>query len=185
MKNFGVTTIELIAVLAIASILIGIVAPSIINIHNRSKATAEVNWIIGAINYSRHSAIIRRTNITLCPYVKNSRECNGKWHEGLIAFTDYNQNARLDGEDFLIEKIQNTIKDGTITWRAFRNRQYLQFTPYGYTNFQNGNFTHCPKNGDPQYARQIVINTQGRARVINSRDAAGQPIDRRGKALRC
>ena len=85
MKNSGVTSIELIAVLALASILIGIVAPRIINIHNRSKATAEINWIIGAINYSRHSAIIRRTTVTLCPYANNSRECNGKWHEGLIA----------------------------------------------------------------------------------------------------
>lgn len=185
MNNLGITTIELIATLAIASILFGIAIPGAINIHNRSKATAEINWIIGAINYARHSAVIRRTTVTLCPDAKKNHQCNGKWQQGLILFTDYNQNSKLDGKDVLVETIQNTVKDGTLKWRAFRNRQYLQFTKYGYTNFQNGNFTHCPGNRDPTYARQIVINTQGRARVVHSRNAKGQPIDRRGKALRC
>ncbi len=50
MNNLGITTIELIATLAIASILFGIAIPVAINIHNRSKATAEVEGVIGEIN---------------------------------------------------------------------------------------------------------------------------------------
>lgn len=185
MNSLGITTIELIASLAIMSIVISVVGPGAVKIHNRSKATAEINWLIGAINFSRHAAVNHRATVTLCPNARKDFSCNGKWQDGLIVFADYNRNARFDGKDFVIESVQNTASNGTLNWRAFRNRQYLQFTKYGYTNFQNGNFTYCPENQDSHFARQIVINTQGRARVVNSRDAAGYPIDRRGKRLRC
>jgi type IV fimbrial biogenesis protein FimT len=103
----------------------------------------------------------------------------------VILFTDHNSDARLNGKDFLVERIRKADFNGTLKWRAFRNRQYLQMTPFGYTNYQNGNFVYCPSDGDLHFARQIVINVQGRARVLHSRNDDGIMTDRRGKPLKC
>ncbi len=181
----GLTLVELVSSLAIMGIVTGMVIPSLARMHARSEATAGINWIITAVNFTRHAAITRRTTATLCPADKASLECGGEWHDGLIVFADQNKNGKLDGRDYLIQRIQPENIEGTFKWRAFRNRQYLQLTSLGYTNYQNGNFVYCPLDQDLTLARQIVINVQGRARVIHRQDENGIRLDRKGKPLRC
>ena len=185
MKQSGLTMVEVIAVLAIFSVMSVMAIPSMVKIHSRSKATAGVNWIIGAVNFTRHAAINLRITTTMCPSSGSEPKCEGEWHDGLILFADHNRDAMLNGKDFLVERVRNDNFDGTLKWRAFRNRKYLQMTEFGYTNHQNGNFVYCPKDGDLRYARQIVINVQGRARVVHSRNDDGIMTDRKGKPLRC
>ena len=185
MKQSGLTIVELVSVLAIMTILTGLMIPSFTGIHSRSKATAGINWIIGAVNFARHAAINRRVTTTLCPSSGPDLTCGGKWHDGVIVFADHNVNAKMDGKDYLIERIPNLNFDGTLKWRAFRNRQYLQMTELGYTNYQNGNFVYCPPDRNLKFARQIVINVQGRARVVHTRNSDGLMVDRKKKLLRC
>ena len=58
-------------------------------------------------------------------------------------------------------------------------------TGNGYTHFQNGNFVYCPADGDLRYARQLVINVQGRARTSQDVDHDGFVEDRLGRHLTC
>ena len=58
-------------------------------------------------------------------------------------------------------------------------------TGEGFTNYQNGNFTYCPPDGDLRFARQLVINVQGRVRMGHDTDGDGIVEDRRGKDVRC
>ena len=185
MRQSGLTLIEVLVVLAIISVMSGMVIPSMVKIHSRSKATAGVNWIIGAVNFTRHTAINLRITTTVCPSSGPILKCAGEWHDGLILFAVHNRDAKLNGKDFLVQRIRNDNFDGTLKWRAFRNRKYLQMTEFGYTNYQNGNFVYCPVDGDLHFARQIVINMQGRARVVHTRNNEGIMTDRRGKPLRC
>lgn len=185
MKTRGVTLIELVAGLAIISIMSALAMPSFSRIHSRSIATAGVNWIIGTVIFARQAAITHGITTTLCPASTKKIVCKGKWHEGVIVFADFNADAKLNGRDFLIERIHADTFTGTIKWRAFRNRQYLQMTPLGYTNYQNGNFVYCTQNQDLRFARQIVINMQGRARLVHTLNDEGMRVDRRGKLLRC
>ena len=177
--------VELVATLAIIGILLGLVFPSANKIYARSEATTSINWIITAVNYTRHAAISFRTMATLCPKDPEKLLCGGKWHDDLMVFADLNQDGQFNGDDYLLQKINSQKVTGTLKWRSFRNRQYLQLTRMGYTNFQNGNFVYCPDNQDLELARQIVINVQGRARVVHSRNEAGVRTDRKGKPLRC
>ncbi len=73
----------------------------------------------------------------------------------------------------------------TLKWRAFRNRQYLQMTPSGFTNYQNGNFVYCSQDQDLRFARQIVLNMQGRVKKSYDRNNDGLVEDRYGRHLRC
>ena len=183
----GYTLIELVSALAVVGILIGYAVPTMSNIYSRSEATTRVNWVIGAVNFTRHAAISQKTMATLCPMEKvgTTIRCGKKWSGNLMVFADKDQNGKFGGKDKLIETIRALTPHGTIKWRSFRNRQYLQITAHGYTNFQNGNFTYCSPDQDPTLSRQIVVNVQARARVIHAKDDQGVRLDRKGKILRC
>ncbi len=186
-RRSGKTLIELIAALGVIGITLSLAAPAISNMLIRSEATTRINWIVTAVNYTRHAAVTFRTMATLCP-IDTSRpglSCGRDWTSDLMVFADKDHDGKFDGEDQLLQRIVAPSKKGSIKWRAFRNRQYLQITPYGYTNFQNGNFTYCSPDQDPKMSRQIVINVQGRARVLHQKDAQGHRLDRRGRRLRC
>ncbi len=180
----GFTLIELLIVVSITAIMLGFAFPSFVNMMERNRTAVSVNWLIGSIMFTRHAAIIKRTTVTLCPSVDGS-SCGGKWHDGTIAFTDYNQDAEINGKDRLLQQFSSPTNGSTITWRAFRNRQYLQMTQMGFTNYQNGNFVYCSKSQDPRYSRQIILNVQGRPRLARDRDGDGIVEDRRGRLLRC
>ena len=183
----GYTLIELISVIAVIGILLGFAVPTMSGIQARSEAATRVNWMIGAVNYTRQAAISFRTMATLCPMEKDGDDigCGKQWHGDLMVFADRDQNGKFNGKDRLLQTIPALTPHGTIRWRSFRNRQYLQITSHGYTNFQNGNFTYCSPDQNPKLSRQIVVNVQGRARVIHEKDDQGIRLDRKGKVLRC
>jgi type IV fimbrial biogenesis protein FimT len=180
----GYSTFEMITVLAIGLTLISFVIPPVNAMLIRSQTTASINRLVAAVNFTRHTALQYHTVTTLCA-TRSNGICGASWAGELSVFLDRNRNARHEPEEKLIARIPNNNSDNSVTWRAFQNKQYLQMTAMGYTKFQNGNFVVCPANANPKYARQIVINVQGRVRQNRSVDNAGHPIDRRGRQLRC
>lgn len=181
---FGFTLTELIICMGVVSILSMLALPSISNMLTRSQGTAGINRLVGAVNYTRHAAVQFAVTATLCPLKLNGK-CGGNWAGVLTVFADRNKNAVLDNTEDIFTRIAALDKSTTVKWRSFQNRQYLQMLPFGYTNFQNGNFTVCPISADAKMARQIIINIQGRVRRNHSVNEAGYPIDRKGKVLRC
>jgi len=171
-------------VVSISAIILGYAFPSLGHIMARNHTAVSVNWLIGSIIFTRHAAITKRTTVTLCPSVDGSN-CGGRWHNGTIAFTDFNADAKINGNDLLLRKFHSPTNGSTITWRAFRNRQYLQMTEFGFTNYQNGNFVYCSEDRDPRYSRQLIINVQGRPRQARDSDGDGKVEDRLGQPLRC
>ena len=183
-RTVGFTVIELFVVMSISVITLGVVMPSLAHIVERNHTAISINWLISSVTYTRHAAITKRITVTLCPS-DNGSTCSGKWHDGTIAFTDYNRDAQINGKDRLLHRFESPTNGSTITWRAFRNRQYLQMTHLGFTNFQNGNFVYCSQDRDPRYSRQLIINVQGRPRAARDRDGDGIVEDRYGRPLRC
>lgn len=181
----GRTLIELVCILAIVSLLSGQAYSSISAWLARQSATAQVNWLVGAIHYSRHAAITHRTTVTLCPGDSSGAGCGGDWENGLIAFSDRNKDALINGDDQIINVIPALPVTGTFTWRSFRQRPYLQMTEMGHTNNQNGNFVYCTVHQPLTAPRQIIVNVQGRVRLNRRRNKTGVVVDSRGRPLRC
>ena len=170
--------------LAIIGILTGMVAPAVSNMIERNKAANAMNWIIRAVRFTRVSAVTYGVMTTLCPSADGER-CGGKWHDGVLVFTDDNADRQINGDDRPLLRLVYPYSGSTIKWRSFRNRQYLQISSMGYTNFQNGNFVYCSENQDLRFSRQIVINMQGRVRKSYDRNDDGFIEDRYNKPLRC
>ena len=181
----GYSLIEIIIVMAIASIMMNLAVPSVTKIYHRSQATAMINWLVGTIHFTRHAAVNYGTTATLCPSANMSIGCGGEWHNGVIVFLDHNRDAKINGRDKILSSFTPSVKNGTLKWRSFKNKKYLQLTEFGYTNYQNGNFVYCTDSRDAQLARQLVINVQGRVRLVHKRNEEGVNVDRRNKPLKC
>ncbi|MCZ6868445.1 MAG: prepilin-type N-terminal cleavage/methylation domain-containing protein, partial [Gammaproteobacteria bacterium] len=67
MRRQGSTLTELVAVLAIVGIMMSTAMPSMLSLYERSRAVATINALMGAVQFTRHSAVTFGSPATLCP----------------------------------------------------------------------------------------------------------------------
>ena len=150
-----------------------------------TRASAALNQMIGAVQYTRHAAVTHRTTATLCPGSAGRCGRRNTWHDGGIVFLDRNRNGRIDGPDRILRVFPPLPPGHRIYWRSFRNRSYLSINSRGLTDWQNGHLQYCPPDGDPRHARQVIVNAQARVRRARDRDGDGVAEDAQGRPLRC
>lgn len=175
--------VELIIFIAILSISIMLATPALSDFTTKNRITTKVNTLARAIRMARETAVTMNKVVTLCRSA-DQQTCTGQWHEGMILFIDKNGDHLFNESDHFIAKYEAFPKGDEIFWRAFRNKQYLQMSPIGFTRFQNGTFTYCPKEG-LEYARGIIVNAQGRLRFTSDKDGDGIDEGANGQPLRC
>lgn len=180
----GYSLVELVIGLGVASLITVWSYPGLSDMLLRAQAKTGINRLVSAVNFTRMTAITRYRTTTLCA-LKNTGKCGAAWQGELTVFLDGNQNGFWENGEEVIARIAGLNDGSSVRWRSFGNRQYLQFTPMGYTSYQNGNFVVCPERDNARLARQLIINVQGRARLNHVRDKNGFLIDRSGKRLRC
>ena len=96
MRHGGFSITELMVVVAIVAILLGIGAPSYRYITNSYRMSAEVNGLLGDLQYARAEAIREGRYVTAC--VSNDGvSCTGDtdWAKGWIVFSDVNNNQTV------------------------------------------------------------------------------------------
>lgn len=184
MEHRGFTILEALATLAVVAVLAALSLPAMTQFQRDWRSTAAINTMTAVIHHARSLAITSGSVVTLCP---GSSRCLGRdeWHHGAVVFVDANANGRIDGAE-RVERAVPGLEDGArLYWRAFRRRNYLQFTPSGYTAWQNGTFLYCPPDGAPQLARMIILNAAGRVRPAVDGDGDGVREAPDGRALDC
>jgi len=90
-RQTGFTVTELMVVTAIVAILLGIGVPSYRYISNSYRMSAEVNGLLGDLQYARSEAIKEGQTVTTCVST-NGTACTGgtAWAGGWIVFSDQN-----------------------------------------------------------------------------------------------
>ena len=88
----------------------------------------------------------------------------------IIIFLDFNSDGILDLTDQLLKKIDLGNDAGTLDWRSFRRKNYLQFTSEGLTSALNGTLHFCHKKPGKGYDFAIVLARTGRIRVHKEPD---------------
>ena len=87
MKRAGMTLIELLMVLIIASVLMGTAVPSFHHTLQRLRLQAAVNDLLAAIDQTRSQAMARGDKVLLAPL-------QDQWQSGWAVFLDQNGNRR-------------------------------------------------------------------------------------------
>lgn len=183
-SSSGFNLVEILIVLTLLAILINLGLPALSNTVERNQAKVVINEINRAISLTRFTAINSGLITTLCRS-ENGTSCGGQWQDGFIVFTDRNADRVINSNDQLIRVFPEPASTGTLTFRAFQNKQYLQMTPQGFTNYQNGNFTFCTSSNDPKLAQQLIINRSGRTYFASDNNGDGIKEGANGKALTC
>jgi len=108
----GFTVSELLVVMAIVAILMTLGIPSYRYITNSYRMSAEVNGLLGDLQYARAEAIKEGQPVTTCVST-DGISCTGgaAWAGGWIVFSDPNNNATVDaGEPVL--RVQTVFTGG-------------------------------------------------------------------------
>ena len=181
----GITLVEILIALIISALLAGMALPSMSAFVQQHRAAAAINQMIGAVKFTRNAAVTHRTTATLCPGANGQCGARNSWHQGAMTFADRNNNGRREPEETVLRAYSALPEGARIYWRSFRNRGYLQINSRGLTNWQNGHLLYCALDGDPRFARSVIINAQARARRARDIDGDGIVEDARGRDLVC
>lgn len=184
-RNQGFTLVQLITVLAVASITLTFAAGNWGAATERVNATRVQNNLKDAFGTARASAITKRRVITLCP-LDGSNECVARWNEPVSIFIDPDSTQSLLQDDHLLYVVDlsgNGFLKASSAGPA--ERRYFQYNPDGSARGTIGNLTWCPPSKDAARAIQLILNFGGRIRWARDFNDDGVAEDAQGQALSC
>jgi type IV fimbrial biogenesis protein FimT len=185
-QSLGFTLPEILVALAVVGVMTGFALPAFQAFVERNRSAVALNQLLAALQSARYAAVTLRTAVTLCPSATDAA-CGARdtWHQGTLIFADRNADGRRDPSERVLQWLPGLDNGGRIYWRSFRNRSYLQMSPTGLTDWQNGHLLYCPPDRDPRFAREVIINAQARPRAAPDTDHDGVAEDANGQPLRC
>ena len=171
----GFTLIELLIAVAIASILLGMVAPAFSDLIQSNRQTGHINHLASHLNYARSEAIKRGINIMVCKS-QDGMNCTtaNEWDQGWILFADNDDDRKHDIAETLLAVQQPLGHDISVSYGAYPSDNYVIYYPTGYS-LGNGTFTFCDSRGE-DYAKALVLSKPGRLRSARSKPD-GSPLE--------
>jgi len=183
-KSLGYTLIELMAVLAVASILVSVALPLMSVFFEGNRMISNTNEVVAGLHIARSEAIKQQSRVTMCQSDDQATCTNtGKWEDGFLVFLDNGGaavgNATVDpGERLLrinsgVDGDQVTIRSNGVSSQITNS---VTFTSRGLpkaTNgaSQSGTFRVCDArglkvtaDGASSVARGVVLSLSGRVR---------------------
>lgn len=104
----GYSLVELLTVMAIVGIAIGIAVPSYKYVTNSNRVSAEVNQLLGDMQYARSEAVKEGSFVSVCPGTTSTSgstvtgtcaSSGANWQGGWFVFSDVNGNGTFDTGD--------------------------------------------------------------------------------------
>ena len=171
----GWTLIELMIVVAIASLMLTATVPQYREWIATYQLANEAQQLASSMSLARAEAIKRGDRVNLCRSA-DRRRCSDTagWENGWLVFVDGNRNGQRDDDEPLL-RVEAAAPSGI---RVSANRpveDYVSYTSLGNARLLNGGlqmgtFTLCRPG---LRALRVVLANSGRARVEASRDVCG------------
>ena len=158
----GKTLLELIAALAIISLLTTLAVPRLSASRESTEARQFSHLLTRMLTLARTTAVASGQRTTLC-LSADQHQCSKHWtgHVNILVFTDLNKNRQLDTTDILHRSQPLSLALGQGLWRGSLGRNYMRYRVDG-SAVEYGRYSYCPHSGERGNFRQIVINHVGR-----------------------
>jgi type IV fimbrial biogenesis protein FimT len=104
--------VELLVVVMIVSILMAIGVPSYRYVTTSNRLSAEINGLLGDMQFARSEAVKEGRTVTACS-AASSTSCGGTadWSKGWIVYSDSNNNGALDAGEAIL-RVQPPLAPG-------------------------------------------------------------------------
>ncbi|HEY2677669.1 MAG TPA: GspH/FimT family pseudopilin [Steroidobacteraceae bacterium] len=159
-RTAGFTLLELMISVGVAAILLTIGVPSFRYVTKSNHSSAEINGLLGDMQFARGEAIREGQNVTICAS-SNGATCNGtiNWHDGWIVFSGTSPPGPAVGS---IQKIQPGFST-TDTLTADNAIKQVVFSREGFTASLPGavTFTLHDSTANPQFTRCLSATIVG------------------------
>lgn len=169
----GLSLVEMLVVVALASILASVGVPMLRDVMRSYELASTASTLLSHMHLARTEAIRRSTRVILCKSA-DGRTCasGGGWEQGWIVFRDANANARREPGESIVQYGPpvapglRILGNGTVG-------NYISIQETGETRlagggFQAGTLSLCHVSARKTQARQIVISSVGRARMAKT-----------------
>jgi type IV fimbrial biogenesis protein FimT len=163
-KSAGFTLIELLITVALFTIIVSSVAPSVSNFYTRNKVAAIVNNHSAAIQLARHTAVTQSVFVVVCP-TKDMSTCDTDWNQVKMVFVDENSDGVLNGTEEVIGSA-----DMVSGYSMSSTRNSLRFAPFNTAQNLTATISICPKSDSSAFARALIISNVGRVRIEKDSD---------------
>lgn len=180
-KAHAFSLIELLIVVAIASLLMTIGVPALSNFSSKNEMSRETISLHKVLSLARSNAVLSVTQVTVCP-LKN-KQCDTNWNDEISAFYDQNKNRELDTEDMVFYSLP-AVSNSNLT-REFNRRVPVSFSPLGYAYSSAGTFKLCISMDEQYYAQTLILSAPGRIRRGSDKNQDGIDENSRGENIRC
>jgi type IV fimbrial biogenesis protein FimT len=128
----GFTLVELVTVMTVAAILMALAVPSYRYVTNANRIAAEVNGLLGDMQYARAEAIKEGQTVTVC-VSGDGASCNGDttWQYCWIVFSDVNGDHTVANGVDAILRVQSPFTSSD-TFTANNAVSYVTFNREGF-----------------------------------------------------
>jgi type IV fimbrial biogenesis protein FimT len=175
-RERGVSLVELLITLGVATILMSVAVPSFKTISMNSKQVGTVNELVAGMHLARNTAITLNARVGICAS-SNGASCQVVgWNKGWIAFHDVD-NDQMRNADETILATGSEVQGITIESSQFPNS--FSYRPNGRvmngsTATNTGEFALCDKRGS-DHAKVVMLDMSGRPRLSEYKADGSKP----------
>lgn len=172
-SSCGFTLLELLVAMSLILMIMAWAGPAMSEIVVSIKMKAGAQAIFDTLELARSEAVKRNGRVVICKSATGMAcERGAGWEQGWIVFQDINNNAMLDGGESLLHR-EHALHQTLRVRGNMPVQDYVSYTAFGKSKltsgaFQAGTFTVCPNSGSAAEARQVIINSAGRPRMIKA-----------------
>lgn len=175
-RERGVSVVELMITLGVATILMSIAVPSFRTISMNSKQAGTVNELVAGLHLARNTAITLNARVGICSS-SNGVSCEVvDWNEGWIAFHDEDNDQVRDADETILAT--GSEADG-ITIDSSQFPSSFSYRPNGRVMsgtvaINTGEFALCDKRGSA-HAKVVILDMSGRPRLSEYKADGSKP----------
>ncbi|MGB1310402.1 MAG: GspH/FimT family pseudopilin [Leucothrix sp.] len=169
-KQTGMTLIEVMITLTIATILISATSPSLMTMVQNNRMVSMHNDLLSDLALTRSSAVTQGSNATLCASNASGSQClsnNTTWEYGWLVFNDPDNDAIIDNDETIIVARNNLSKQLQLVSSSHRVSFNTEGSALGFAS----EFAFCDSRGDSS-KKGLIVSNSGRSRVAKINEIA-------------
>lgn len=160
------TLVEMMTVLLVVGVLLTLAYPSIQQAMYAWESKRTEKMFVEVLRQAKVESFSAKHSVVICSVDRAdlTLDCDRHAQGRVVVFSDYDENAKLDGQDRLLYEQNWKLRFGTLRLHA-GNRTYVRYYGTGKPRGHFGHLKYCSESGNPNHTFKVIFNQHGRVTV--------------------